>query len=113
METLTIFNEHITLGQLLKDYGLTSTGGQAKIFLEENEGKVFVNTEAENRRGRKLYSGDFIDFPEHNLSIILKEASKEQLLELERIKELEKKMNERRKQKKENKFKKPRSPFQK
>jgi ribosome-associated protein len=45
--------EFITLGQLLKIEGLISTGGEAKIYLSENE--VLVDGEAESRRGRKLY----------------------------------------------------------
>lgn len=45
--------EFITLGQLLKIEGLISTGGEAKIYLSENE--VLVDGETESRRGRKLY----------------------------------------------------------
>ena len=48
--------EYITLNVLLKIADLISTGGMAKIFLQEND--VFVNNELENRRGRKLYRGD-------------------------------------------------------
>jgi len=50
--------EYMTLNVLLKLAGLIETGGMAKIFLAENA--VFVNGEAENRRGRKLYHGDRI-----------------------------------------------------
>ncbi len=52
--------EYITLNVLLKITDLISTGGMAKIFLAENV--VYVNEEAENRRGRKLYRGDVIRF---------------------------------------------------
>lgn len=48
----------ITLGVLLKIGGVIDTGGQAKHFLSENP--VLVNGEPDNRRGRKLYSGDKI-----------------------------------------------------
>ena len=51
--------EYITLNVLLKIAGLISTGGMAKIFLQENG--VLVNGEEENRRGRKLYRGDVIE----------------------------------------------------
>lgn len=54
--TLKPNEEYITLGILLKMVNLISTGGMAKIFLFEN--LVEVNGEIENRRGRKLYSGD-------------------------------------------------------
>ena len=48
--------DFITLGILLKIAGIIDTGGQAKIFLSEND--ALVNGEKENRRGRKLYHGD-------------------------------------------------------
>ena len=48
--------QYITLQSLLQVSGVISTGGMAKIFLQENE--VKVNNEREDRRGRKLYPGD-------------------------------------------------------
>ena len=48
--------EYITLNVLLKIANIISTGGMAKIYLQENV--VLVNGEEENRRGRKLYHGD-------------------------------------------------------
>lgn len=51
--------QYITLGILLKIAKIISTGGEAKIFLSENE--VLVNGEEENRRGRKLYSDDKVE----------------------------------------------------
>ena len=48
--------QYITLQSLLQVGGVISTGGLAKIFLQENE--VKVNGEHEDRRGRKLYPGD-------------------------------------------------------
>ena len=51
--------EYITLNVLLKIADIISTGGMAKIFLQEND--VYVNGEKENRRGRKLYRGDVIE----------------------------------------------------
>jgi len=50
--------EYITLNVLLKITDLIETGGMAKLFLQDNI--VYVNGEAENRRGRKLYRGDVI-----------------------------------------------------
>jgi ribosome-associated protein len=60
--------EYITLQSLLKVSNVISTGGMAKIFLEENE--VRVNGELENRRGRTLYKGDRIDL--ENQSFVIK-----------------------------------------
>ena len=50
--------EFITLQSLLKITGTISTGGMVKAFLAKNV--VLVNGKRENRRGRKLYSGDEI-----------------------------------------------------
>lgn len=55
MKELKINTEYITLQQFLKIENIISSGGEAKYFLAENE--VFVNSELENRRGRKLYPG--------------------------------------------------------
>lgn len=48
--------EYIKLDSFLKYMGWVSTGGQAKILIQE--GQVMVNGEVETRRGRKLYPGD-------------------------------------------------------
>ena len=55
--------QYITLGILLKIAKIISTGGEAKIFLSENE--VLVNGEEENRRGRKLYNNDKVEVAEN------------------------------------------------
>ncbi len=52
---IEIHSEYITVGQFLKLADIVSSGGMAKWYLQENT--VFVNGEAENRRGRKLYDG--------------------------------------------------------
>ncbi|MCQ2802572.1 MAG: S4 domain-containing protein YaaA [Bacilli bacterium] len=51
--------EYVTLNVVLKLSGVISTGGMAKIFLQNNP--VVVNGENENRRGRKLYHGDVVE----------------------------------------------------
>ncbi len=48
--------EFITLNVLLKIVGTISTGGMAKVYLQEHD--VLVNGVKENRRGRKLYPND-------------------------------------------------------
>lgn len=58
MKTIRISTEFITLGQFLKMTDCIQTGGQAKFFLQDTE--VWVNGEAENRRGRKLRPGDVV-----------------------------------------------------
>ena len=47
---------YITLSQFLKKTGIAATGGQAKYLVKELD--ITVNGEKEDRRGRKLYSGD-------------------------------------------------------
>ncbi|PKG24319.1 S4 domain-containing protein YaaA [Niallia nealsonii] len=59
--SIRIDTEYITLGQFLKVAELIQSGGMAKWFLSEYE--VFVNGEQDQRRGRKLRSGDVIDIP--------------------------------------------------
>ncbi|OYD07910.1 S4 domain-containing protein YaaA [Paludifilum halophilum] len=59
MQQILIHTEYITLGQLLKKLNLLDTGGQAKIYLAENQ--VRVNGELETRRGRKVYPQDSIE----------------------------------------------------
>lgn len=51
--------DYITLQQLLKACDVIDSGGQIKAWLAENE--VRVNGEPENRRGRKIRSGDTVE----------------------------------------------------
>ena len=68
-EILKLDSEFITLGQLLKQVNLISSGGMAKWYL--NEFVVYVNEEVENRRGRKLYLGDVIFLPNEELVVTI------------------------------------------
>ena len=47
---------YITLSQFLKKTGIAATGGKAKYLVKELD--ITVNGEKEDRRGKKLYSGD-------------------------------------------------------
>ena len=53
-------DEFIKLGQALKKAGLDSSGVDAKMDIQA--GLVKVNGETEQRRGRKLYDGDILEF---------------------------------------------------
>lgn len=55
---IEITTDYLELQQLLKIVGLISTGGEAKIFLAEND--VYVNGENEKRRGKKLFPKDLV-----------------------------------------------------
>lgn len=48
--------DYIKLDQFLKQMQAVSTGGQAKLMIQD--GEVSVNGEVETRRGRKLVKGD-------------------------------------------------------
>lgn len=60
MKSVKISTEYIRLDQFLKWAGLADTGSDAKYMI--NEGKVTVNGEVEQRRGRKLKTGDKVEF---------------------------------------------------
>ena len=61
MSEIKISTEYITLGQFLKLADVIQSGGMAKWFLSEHE--VFINSELDVRRGRKLRVGDKIEIP--------------------------------------------------
>lgn len=56
MMTITITTEYIKLQDLLKFAAVASTGGEAKIMVQE--GQVTVNGEVCTQRGRKIRPGD-------------------------------------------------------
>ena len=60
MEIVTIKDDFIKLGQVLKLAGLVDSGVEAKIVI--NEGQVKVNDNVEIQRGKKIVPGDCIEF---------------------------------------------------
>ena len=60
METITITTEFIRLQDLMKLADLVSTGGEAKVLIQD--GQVTVNGEACTQRGRKLRPGDVVQY---------------------------------------------------
>ena len=56
MTTITITTEYIKLQDLLKLAAVVSTGGEAKLMVQE--GAVRVNGEVCTQRGKKLRPGD-------------------------------------------------------
>ena len=56
---ISINTDYITLGQFLKLADVISTGGEAKVFLQNNE--VVINDEIDCRRGHKLREGDIVE----------------------------------------------------
>lgn len=70
METITIKDEFIKLGQALKLAGLVDEGVEAKFQIQD--GHVKVNGEVDTRRGKKLYDGDVFSFDGHEVKVIAK-----------------------------------------
>ena len=60
METITITTEFIRLPDLMKLADLVSSGGEAKVLIQD--GQVTVNGETCLQRGRKLRPGDTVRF---------------------------------------------------
>ena len=60
MKEIFIKDEFIRLDSALKYAGLVGTGGQAKIIIQE--GLIKVNDNICTQRGKKLHSGDKIEF---------------------------------------------------
>ena len=60
METITITTEFIRLQDLMKLGSLVSTGGEAKIVIQD--GQVSVNGEICLQRGKKLRPGDVVQY---------------------------------------------------
>lgn len=60
MKIITITTEYIKLQDLLKLADAVSTGGEAKIRVQE--GEVLVNGETCTQRGRKIRPGDKVDY---------------------------------------------------
>ncbi|MBO4697027.1 MAG: RNA-binding S4 domain-containing protein [Lachnospiraceae bacterium] len=60
MQTVNIRDEFIKLGQAMKLAGMVESGVEAKIVI--TSGEVKVNGEVDDRRGRKLYNGDVVEW---------------------------------------------------
>ncbi len=67
MNDITITTEYIKLQDLLKLSGLTYTGGEAKVMVQE--GLVRVNGEVCTMRGKKLHPGDTVAFEGKTLRV--------------------------------------------
>lgn len=93
-----LFEKFITLQALLKELGITHSGGAIKSFLPEHA--VYFNGELESRRGKKLRIGDKVDIPDMNIDILLTQPTSEEKeeyqadkVEKERIAKLVREMN--------------------
>jgi len=70
MKNIEIYAEPIALYQVLKLEALVSSGGEAKVAIDN--GRVLVNGEVETRRRKKIIAGDMIEFERLPFKIVLK-----------------------------------------
>lgn len=68
METIKLREDYIKLGQALKAAGLVESGVEAKEVIAD--GLVYVNSEVELQRGKKLRDGDVVEFEGESINII-------------------------------------------
>ena len=67
MEVIKLRDDYIKLGQALKAAGLVESGVDAKFVI--NDRLVKVNGSVETQRGKKLYSGDIVEFDNNTIKI--------------------------------------------
>ena len=67
MENIIITTEFIKLQDLLKFANLVSTGGEAKIIIQE--GEVKVNGDVCTMRGKKIRPGDIVELGGQQLTV--------------------------------------------
>lgn len=67
MEIVNIRDEYIKLGQVLKLSGLADSGVDAKIMIQD--GLVKVNGETEYQRGKKIRSGDIVEYNNNSIRV--------------------------------------------
>ncbi|WP_293759650.1 RNA-binding S4 domain-containing protein [uncultured Paraglaciecola sp.] len=70
MKNIEINAEPIALYQLLKLEALVSSGGEAKVAIDN--GRVLVNGEVETRRRKKIMFDDTIEFESECFKVVLK-----------------------------------------
>ena len=67
-EKISIKEDFIRLDSAMKLANLVSTGGHAKIVIQD--GEVLVNGEFCTMRGKKLYKGDKVEFDGQGFEIV-------------------------------------------
>ena len=68
MKTVKIDTEYIKLNQFLKFAAIIQNGSDGKLII--SEGKIKVNGEVENRRGKKLKKNDIVKFEDNEYEIV-------------------------------------------
>ena len=65
---ISIRDEYIKLGQLLKLAGLTGSGLESKVEIINEQ--VKLNGEVETRRGKKVVKGDIVEYKGNIIKVI-------------------------------------------
>ena len=73
MRKVDITQEPVELYKILKFEGLETTGGEAKLLIDD--GQVTVNGQIETRRRKKIVNGDVIEFGGETLKMQLVSAN--------------------------------------
>lgn len=68
MSEIFIETEFIKLDSFMKLAAIVCSGSDAKMMIKSQE--VTVNGEIEDRRGRKLYKGDVVEFNGESYKVI-------------------------------------------
>jgi ribosome-associated protein len=68
MRTVEITRQPVELYKILKFEGMVSSGGEAKMVIDQ--GYVLVNGKVETRKRKKIISGDIIEFGEDTIRIL-------------------------------------------
>ena len=69
MREVEITKEPVELFKVLKFEGMASSGGEAKLVIEQ--GLVKVNGKIETRKRKKIMSGDVIEYSSEKIAIKL------------------------------------------
>lgn len=69
MRKVEIKTEPVELYKILKFEGMASSGGEAKLVIEQ--GQVIVNGSVETRKRKKIVSGDIIEFADEKICMKL------------------------------------------
>ncbi len=65
---ISIRDEYIKLGQLLKLAGLTGSGLESKV--EIVNGNVKLNGNVEIQRGKKVFKGDIVEYKGNMIKVV-------------------------------------------
>ncbi len=71
MQTVTIKDDFIKLGQLIKLAGLVDNGVEAKYAIQNS--LVSVNGEIDTRRGKKIVPGDVVTYKGEEIRVVADE----------------------------------------